>query len=142
MKVLVIDDDPVSLSLCQAALERHGHTVVTLPRALGATAVILREAPDVLLLDLDMPGLTGDAWLQMLRERRILGGDEQLAVILYSGAEPAELEKIARENGALGGICKRGSALAFVRDFERLVAKLPEKTGAPAAERSGSGAPQ
>jgi CheY-like chemotaxis protein len=125
VKVLVIDDDPVSLALGQAALERHGHTVVTLERALGATAVILRERPDVLLLDLDMPGLSGDAWLHMLRERRILGGDEQLAVILHSGADPAELEKIARETGALGGISKQGSALAFVREFERLVATLP-----------------
>jgi len=121
----VIDDDPVSLAVSRAALESRGHEVLTLERALGAVAVILREQPDVVVLDLEMPGLSGDAWLHMLRERRLLERDQKLAVILHSGAKSGDLERIVLETGALGGIPKQGNPLTFASDFERLVEKLP-----------------
>jgi len=125
--VLVIDDDPVALALGQAALENRGHQVLTLDRALGATALILRERPRAVVVDVQMPGLSGDEWVRMLHERNLLGSNNAIAFILHSGERSDELERLVRETGALGGIVKRGDAHAFAAAFERLVADLPSE---------------
>lgn len=127
LKVLVIDDDPVVLALSQAALEHHGHEVVTLEGAIGAMAVVLRERPRVIVVDMQMPGLSGDEWLRMLRDRKLLGDDGEIAVILHSGARAAELEKLVVEMGALGAIVKKGDAHGFAKAFEVLVSRLPRE---------------
>ena len=124
MKILLIDDDPVALALGRAVLEKQGHDVITLEGALGASAVILREQPRVVVLDIEMPGLPGDDWLQMLRERNLLGEDSQTAFILHSGVDAAKLERISGETGALGGIPKGENPQAFADAFERLVEQL------------------
>ncbi|HEY5658049.1 MAG TPA: response regulator [Myxococcota bacterium] len=125
MKILLIDDDPVALALCRAVLEKRDYDVITLESTLGASAVILREEPRVVVLDIEMPCLSGDDWLQMLRERKLLGEDNRTAFIFHSGVDVAELERISRETGALGSIPKQGNPLAFADAFERLVEALP-----------------
>lgn len=125
MKVLVIDDDPVALALTRAVLESWGHDVVTLEGALGASAVILREKPRVVVLDIEMPGLCGDEWLHMLRERKLLDAEAPPVFILHSGARAADLDRLASETGALGAIPKDDDSRAFGDAFERLVEGLP-----------------
>lgn len=124
MKILLIDDDPVALALCRAVLEKRDYDVITLESTLGASAVILREEPRVVVLDIEMPCLSGDDWLQMLRERNLLGDASEAAFILHSGVAVAELERISREAGALGGIPKQGNPVEFADAFERLVGPL------------------
>jgi len=127
LKVLIIDDDPVVLTLSQAALENRGHDVVTRDGAIGAMAVVLRERPRVVVVDMQMPGLSGDEWLRMLRERKVLGEKSEVAFILHSGVRAAELEKLVLETGALGGIVKKADPHAFAHAFEQLVSRLPDR---------------
>lgn len=127
MKVLIIDDDLVVLKFSQAALEKSGHEVVILEGAIGAMAVVLRERPRVVVVDMQMPGLSGDEWLRMLRDRKVLGDESGIAFILHSGARADELEKLVHETGALGGIVKKGDPYAFATAFEQLVARLPDR---------------
>lgn len=121
MKVIVIDDDPVALELTRAALESLGHQVQTLAGAIGASAVILRERPDVVVVDIEMPGLSGVEWLRLLRERKVLGDDDATRFILHTGARADELEELVEQTGAVGGIRKEGSPNAFAVAFERIL---------------------
>ena len=124
MKVVVIDDDLVVLQVAKAALEKAGHEVVTLSTAIGATAVLLRERPEAVLVDIDMPALNGNDWLQLIRERNLLGEDRQIGFILYSGAEREELDRLVSETGALGGIQKSGDITGFALAFSRITQSL------------------
>jgi CheY-like chemotaxis protein len=64
--ILVVDDDPSILDTVTAALEDEGYRVLT---AVNGAAVPLSaaEQPDVLLLDYNMPGMSGAEVSQRLR---------------------------------------------------------------------------
>ena len=124
LKVLVVDDDMVALEIARARLEKMGHEVVTRDSAVGTTAMIIREKPDVLLLDVEMPLLSGDEIMHAIREKRLVNRGDELSFILYSGTEVSELRRLVKETGALGAIHKAQDSAAFAATFERLVRHL------------------
>src|SRR5690242_20012919 len=58
--ILVVDDSPVVLELTGSALEGAGYKVVLRSRGEGTVAAVLQERPDLVLLDVNMPRLSGD----------------------------------------------------------------------------------
>ncbi|MCA9712517.1 MAG: response regulator, partial [Myxococcales bacterium] len=64
--VLVVDDDPVTLRVTAALLEREGYRVATRDQALGTAVEILRSQPDFVLLDVNMPEMDGFTVAQRL----------------------------------------------------------------------------
>lgn len=117
-KVLVVDDDPTTLEIVQAVLEDMGYEVTTRNRALGTTAAILRLNPDVVLIDVEMPGLSGSEIVRLGRESPVL---EDTLFILHSGARSQDLDRLCVETGAGGAIAKTGDQRSFTRQFEALV---------------------
>ena len=69
MKVLVVDDDPVSLLLAATVVETLGHVVETATSGLDAWELLQRTHYDVLVTDREMPGLDGLALCQRVRAR-------------------------------------------------------------------------
>jgi DNA-binding response OmpR family regulator len=66
--VAVADDDPKMVRLVRRNLELAGYRVVTASDGLGAISVVESEDPDLLVLDLVMPGMDGCEVLGRLRE--------------------------------------------------------------------------
>lgn len=58
-RILVADDYPAILELLDLTLQSHGYEVITCRDGAAAREHILRERPDLVILDLMMPGLTG-----------------------------------------------------------------------------------
>ncbi len=58
-KVLVVDDEPEIVRLVRAYLERAGFAVVTAAEGREALAVFRHERPNLVVLDLNLPGLDG-----------------------------------------------------------------------------------
>jgi DNA-binding response OmpR family regulator len=85
--ILVVDDDPTFLHLAGGLLERDGHVVVAVTDAESALAAVDRDAPDLIVLDIEMPGMSGLELLSRLRPR------VQAPVIVVSGRE-AESERV------------------------------------------------
>ncbi|WP_314194517.1 diguanylate cyclase [uncultured Arthrobacter sp.] len=69
MKVLVADDDPGSLLVARAAVERSGHDCLTAADGDQAWALYLEHQPDVVVTDWMMPGLDGLALCRAIRAR-------------------------------------------------------------------------
>ena len=65
--VVVIDDDPMDLDLLEAVLTPAGYSVVRAAGGEEGVALVAREQPAVVLLDLLMPGLDGFAVIDRLR---------------------------------------------------------------------------
>jgi len=69
--VLVVDDELRVLELFQKVLREEGYEVLTAEDGLRALAVAAEARPDLIVLDVVMPGLDGVATLRALRERGI-----------------------------------------------------------------------
>ena len=65
--ILLVDDVELFLELERSFLEGGGHEVVTASSGEEALARLDRAAPDLLLLDLYMPGIDGDEVCRRLR---------------------------------------------------------------------------
>lgn len=66
--VLVVDDNPVNLKLCRVLLRSEGYEVVTAGDAAEALARMEDALPDLILMDLQMPGMDGFALTRRLKE--------------------------------------------------------------------------
>ncbi len=67
-KVLVVDDNPDCLTLVGRMLGSHGYRVLSAQSGPAALEILETEIPDILLLDVMMPGMTGFQLLEKLRE--------------------------------------------------------------------------
>ena len=69
--VLVADDDPDIRTLVRFRLERSGYTVVSAADGAEALALALASTPDIAVLDVSMPHLTGIEVTRALREQAV-----------------------------------------------------------------------
>jgi CheY-like chemotaxis protein len=67
--VLLVDDNPLNVNLARTILTRAGHTVRTANSAPEALALLCESMPDVVVTDINMPGVTGTAMCRDLRTR-------------------------------------------------------------------------
>ncbi|MEO5959530.1 MAG: response regulator [Opitutaceae bacterium] len=68
MKILIIEDDPVSLKLASEVLQTGGHVIMLAASADQAIRSINAVTPDVILLDLRLPGIRGIGVARQCRE--------------------------------------------------------------------------
>jgi DNA-binding response OmpR family regulator len=125
LKVMVVDDDTLALEVAAAALETRGHVVIKRDSALGTMLAIRRDKPDVVLLDVHMPGLTGDALTKLIVAAK---GAHEPVIVLYSATDARELEPLAASCGAAGWIEKTSNPGEFLKRFAQLISdKLPRQ---------------
>jgi PAS domain S-box-containing protein len=67
IQVLAIDDEPDALMLVRVALETAGAEVITADSAAGALEILRTTIPDVMIVDLGMPGMDGFELLARVR---------------------------------------------------------------------------
>ena len=58
-KVLIVDDSPTETHKLTGMLEKHGHTVITAETGEKGVSVARLQRPDLVLMDIVMPGLNG-----------------------------------------------------------------------------------
>lgn len=88
VRVLVVDDDPSIRRMIMAALRRDGYTFSEAANGKEALDVMRSERPDVVILDLMMPIVSG--W-DVLRERAENSDLLSIPVIIVSANRSAEL---------------------------------------------------
>jgi DNA-binding response OmpR family regulator len=83
-RILVVDDEPRILRFIRLSLSAQGFDVVTASRGEDALKMITIEKPDLMILDIFMPGLDGFDVLQQLRKLEENEGLTHLPVIVVS----------------------------------------------------------
>lgn len=90
-RVLVIDDDLPIRGMLAAALRQHGFQVLLAGDGNEGQRALTIHNPDVVLLDLAMPGVNGWDFLQRLRETGHLGRIPIVVVSAHLGVQPQAL---------------------------------------------------
>jgi two-component system KDP operon response regulator KdpE len=93
-RVLVVDDDSQMLKAVTNALAARGYQVLTAATGEGALSVAAEEEPDLLLLDLGLPGIEGHEVIERLRAW------SELPVIVISVRDSQEEKVAALDAGA------------------------------------------
>jgi CheY-like chemotaxis protein len=116
LKVVVIDDSEIVLEVTRGALEGAGFEVVTHDRPAGCVALILHEKPELVLMDVNMPGLGGDTIVSVLGKA---APTSDTIVLLHSSLSAEVLRTKAATAGAHGFIQKSGDLFGLVREVNR-----------------------
>jgi CheY-like chemotaxis protein len=116
-RILVVDDSQICLEATAMMLEDAGCTVVTVDSPFALSSALVREQPDLVLVDVTMPGLTGDKLVEITLRNRT--GGRAPVIVLHSDRSEAELRALARSCGAAGFIRKTSDQQTLAREIDR-----------------------
>jgi DNA-binding response OmpR family regulator len=134
-KILVVDDTPHNLKLLGDLLAAKGYAVVTATSGPEALELVDKERPDMVLLDVVMPGMSGYEVCQKLRANPSTG---LLPVVMVTALDPAQERVRGLEAGADDFLTKplnQPELLARVRSLLR-IKSLYDTVQAQAAQLS------
>ena len=115
-KILVIDDEQGIRDLLDTLLRRKGYDVVLAESGPKGLEIFRRERPDVVVLDLKMPGMDGFTVLQQVRSL-----NPSQPVIILTGAGTAETEQQVRALGVTEYVEKEFSLHLLGDSLKRLL---------------------
>jgi len=83
-KILIIDDDPVVVKYLEAVFSDNGYATCSASSSMEGIEVVRKEKPDLITLDLQMPGEWGPRFYRKLRKDK---GLRDIPVIVISGID-------------------------------------------------------
>jgi len=115
--ILILDDEKVVRQVLRAMLEGRGY--LTLEASEGGEALrLLTEArPDLILVDLTMPGMSGIEFVEALRKQVKMPAP----FIILTGTDPAEIEKVSEALGAISFLQKPFSRHELLEKIESVL---------------------
>jgi two-component system cell cycle response regulator DivK len=121
-KVLIVEDNPANMTLAVFLLQSAGHAVLTATNAEAGVALAREEQPDLVLMDIQLPGMDG------LQATALLKGDEATRAIpviaLTALAMKGDEERI-RAAGCDGYIAKPLAYKDFLATIAAQLVKAP-----------------
>ncbi len=94
IKILVVDDDVTSLDLIDLLFEDKGFQVIRRADGASAVACVKEENPDCILVDLMMPGITGQEAVRQIRAQGIT-----IPIVAFTALDDPDTHEEAREAG-------------------------------------------
>ncbi len=102
-KILVADDDEMSRRLLEAVLTPKGYEVILAKDGIEALNIALTQAPDLIILDIMMPGMDGYLTLNKIKED---DSTANIPVLMITAVGYDYNIKLANQLGASGYITK------------------------------------
>ncbi|MDQ1409326.1 MAG: twitching motility two-component system response regulator PilH [Acidobacteriaceae bacterium] len=115
-KVLIVDDSPAEVRLMHGVLEREGYRLVDLHDSTRVEETIAFEHPNVILLDVVMPGKNG---FQVCRELKGHDQYKSIPVILVTSRDTASDKFWGEQQGADGYVTKPFTSEELLRAVKR-----------------------
>lgn len=113
--VLIVDDDHTILLGVGVRLKSMGYTVYTSKDAVNAVSAVIKNSPDVVVLDISLPA--GDGFLVCDRLQRLIGS-AATPIIFITASENPELRERAMKLGAAAFLKKPFDATTLADAIE------------------------
>jgi two-component system OmpR family response regulator len=126
-RVLVVDDDVLQLDVVSRTLRAFGFEVATSQSAIGVTNSVRAFKPDVVLVDVNIPEMSGDKVVEVVR--RLSQGAARY--VFYSACDEATLRKLAAQSRADGWITKSTVGLELAAKLRTFCAVAPRAGSIP-----------
>jgi two-component system cell cycle response regulator DivK len=120
-KVLIVEDNELNLRLFQDLLRAHGADVEGVRDARIAVERIRAFMPDLVIMDIHLPHVSGVELIQRLREEPALARLPVMAVTAYAGKGD---EQRIRDAGADAYVSKPITVMRFLTSVENLIGPL------------------
>ena len=119
LRILVVDDEPAVLEALETLLTREGHVVLRAEDGEGALRQAQAERPDIILLDLHLPGMSGFEVVTRLRKIPAL---EAVPVVAFSGkfVTPQERTLLTQQVVQFVGKHGAGAIQQLLGDLRRI----------------------
>jgi two-component system alkaline phosphatase synthesis response regulator PhoP len=128
-KILVVDDEPNIVKLVESRLKASGYDVVTAKDGQDALAKAKQTKPDLILLDIMMPGMNGQETLKELKKDASVSSIP--VIMLTAKQETDDIVKSIVNGGAVDYIVKPFIATDFLKKINTVLSpdkKVPENT--------------
>jgi response regulator NasT len=119
-RILLVDDDGITLDLLSHILQNAGFAVSSAGSAEAALVAIAQEEPDLALLDVFMPGMSGMDLAKRLQE------ETNVPFMFLSGNNDMQLVRQATDYGAVGYLVKPFEHAQIVPAVEAALARAAE----------------
>jgi DNA-binding response OmpR family regulator len=129
--ILVVDDEPGVVRLARDYLEKHGFRVVNAADGPTALAAARRERPDLIILDLMLPGMDGREVCRILRR------ESDVPIIMLTALAEESDQVAGLELGADDYVAKPFSPRALVARVRANLRRAHGQLGPPAVIRAG-----
>lgn len=116
--ICIVDDDLVSAEAVRLSLMDAGHRVETFPRGQDLLDITVGPSPDLILLDLHMPGLSGIDVLEQLKSDDIW---PETAILMLTGSDDSHHLTEAHRLGANGYLAKPFNMGQLMRNIARVL---------------------
>jgi len=117
-RILIVDDSPTIVALLRKFLQQSGYITLEAGDAEKGVALALAERPDIIFLDIVLPGMNGFAALRALRRDP---ATREIPVVMISGNEQATEQFYAQRIGADDFMKKPFSRFEVFARIERLL---------------------
>ena len=117
--ILVVEDNPANQMLAEAVLQGHGYRVNLAGSAPEALASIALECPDLILMDIQLPGQDG---LSLTRELKADPAQASIPVVAVTAHAMPKDRQLSLDAGCIGHITKPFNGQVFgdqIRGFLR-----------------------
>lgn len=118
--VLVVEDNELNMKLFNDLLEAHGYKVVQTRDGLSALEIARKHMPDLILMDIQLPEVSGIEVTKWLKEDEQLRRIPVIAVTAF--AMKGDEQKI-REGGCEAYISKPISVMSFLKTIDTFLKK-------------------
>ncbi|MCJ7812341.1 response regulator [bacterium] len=102
-RILIIDDDPSYLRMMQSKLEKAGFLILTAYDGLVGLSLARKEKPDLILLDLILPGMDGHKVCRLIKFDQQI---QHIPVLMVTSRDLDEDADLAKKCGAAGFVVK------------------------------------
>ena len=117
-KILVVDDSQTQIQGIIKILQKHGHDTITADDGDSAVNIARDELPDLILMDVVMPGLNG---FQATRHITKTEGTQHIPVIMLSSKDQETDKLWAERQGASAYIIKPASEKELIATIDKLL---------------------
>ena len=119
-KILLVDDDPGVHLLVVPALSRGGYLAISAKNGEQALQLALNERPDLIILDVIMPGIKGRELCKKIKAYEVL---KDIAVIFLTAKDSEDDVQAELEAGALTHLTKPVNPTELLQTIERIIGK-------------------